>query len=80
MFGGVDEQAWIYFNGTLVKEHSVKSENMKIDQLWEHPFAADIKPELIKYGEKNLLVVRVLNAIANGGIWRPVGVFAVDGK
>ena len=80
MFGGVDEQAWVYFNGKLVKEHSVKSEKLDIGQLWETPFAAEIKPELIKYGKKNVLAVKISNAKANGGIWRPVAVFAVEEK
>ncbi len=80
MFGSVDEQAWVYFNGKLVKEHTEKSENVKGTNLWENPFFVDVKPELLKYGAENLLAVRVLNMKANGGIWRPVSCCAFETK
>jgi hypothetical protein len=80
MFAAVDEQAWIFVNGQLVREHSVKSEGKKIDDLWETPFIAEVAPEHIEYGKPNLLAVRVNNSIGNGGIWRPVLVQAVEAK
>jgi len=72
LFGAVDEQAWIYVNGQPVAEHTAESEGQHIDKLWDKPFAIEVKPEHLKYGAKNLLVVRVHNSAANGGIWKPV--------
>ena len=72
LFGAVDEQAWVYVNGTLAGEHTIKSEGKEIGQLWDLPFAVEVKPELLTYGGANVLAVRVHNAISNGGIWRPV--------
>lgn len=72
MFGSADEQAWVYFNGKLVREHSSESENIDGAQMWEMPFTAEIKPDEINYGGENLLTVRVLNMRANGGLWRDV--------
>jgi tetratricopeptide (TPR) repeat protein len=80
LFAGVDEQAWIYVNGKLVKEHTEKSEGKSYGELWEEPFNADVSPENLNYGKPNVLVVRVSNAVANGGIWRPVLGCAVDKK
>lgn len=78
LFGGVDEQAWVYVNGELVGEHTEESEGFPADQLWEIPFAVEVGPEHLRFGEPNVLVVRVHNAQANGGIWRPVLAHAVE--
>ncbi|MDA0840907.1 MAG: DUF4838 domain-containing protein [Planctomycetota bacterium] len=72
LFGSVDEQAWVYINGHLVKEHSEKSEGKSYNELWEEPFTVEVKPEHLNYGKPNILAVRVLNSKANGGIWRAV--------
>jgi len=72
LFAAVDEQAWVYVNGHLVREHSEKSEGKPFAELWETPFTADVPPEHLHYGKPNLLAVRVHNSAANGGIWRPV--------
>jgi hypothetical protein len=80
MFAAVDEEAWIYVNGRLVREHSEKSEAKSFGLLWEEPFIAEIPAEILKYGETNVLAVRVNNALGNGGIWRPVLGQAVEGK
>jgi hypothetical protein len=72
LFGSVDEQAWVYVNGHLVREHTEKSEGKSFEQLWEMPFTAKVPPEYIEFGVTNVLVVRVHNSKANGGIWRPV--------
>jgi hypothetical protein len=78
LFAGVDEQAWIYVNGKLVKEHSEKSEGKSFGVLWEEAFNAEVHPENLNYGKPNVLVVRVYNSIGNGGIWRPVFGCAVE--
>ncbi|MFA7160614.1 MAG: sugar-binding domain-containing protein, partial [Kiritimatiellia bacterium] len=72
LFGSADEQAWIYVNGDLVREHTEKSEKKPLGTLWEEPFAVELAPEKIKFGEANLLAVRVRNDMGNGGLWRPV--------
>jgi hypothetical protein len=78
LFGSVDEQAWVYVNGHLVKEHSEKSEGKSYNELWEEPFTVEVKPEHLDYGKSNLVAVRVNNSKANGGIWRAVLGHAVD--
>ena len=80
LFGAVDEQAWIYLNGKLIREHSEKSEGKACGELCDEPFAAEVPPEALNYGKTNVLVVKVNNSIANGGIWRPVLGHAVDKK
>ena len=71
-FGAVDEQAWVYVNGVLVGEHTAKSTGKDVGALWDQPFTIEVKPEPLRYGEENTLVVRVHNAAAVGGIHKPV--------
>lgn len=78
LFGAVDEQAWVYVNGRLVREHSEKSEGKAFTDLWEEPFTVNVLPEGINYGKPNVLVVRVGNSAGEGGIWRPVLAHAAD--
>lgn len=80
LFAAVDEQAWVYVNGRLVREHSEKSEGKPFTYLWEEPFTADVPPECLNIGKPNVLAVRVNNSKANGGIWRPVLGQAVEIK
>ncbi len=79
-FASVDEQAWVYVNGQLVREHSEKSEKKPFTDLWEMPFIAEVPANLLKPGQPNVVAVRVHNSTANGGIWRPVLVQGVAGK
>jgi hypothetical protein len=79
-FGSIDEQAWIYLNGRLVREHTESSEKKSYNELWEEAFTAEVPPAQLKYGEPNVLAVRVHNSTANGGIWRPVLGQAVPAK
>ena len=77
-FGGVDEQAWVYLNGKLVGEHTLKSESMpgqevRVEDLWDRPFTIAVKPESLNPGE-NLLVVRIHNSAYQAGIHQPVAV------
>ena len=64
-FGAVDEVAWVWLNGVYVSQHDLGPEG------WDIPFVMDITPE-IKWGEKNLLVVRVHDSAQQGGIWKPI--------
>ncbi len=79
-FASVDEQAWVYVNGQLVREHSEKSEKKPFTDLWEMPFIAEVPASLLKPGQPNVVAVRVHNSTANGGIWRPVLVQGVVAK
>jgi hypothetical protein len=40
--------------------------------LWDKPFTIEVKPELLRSGEENTLVVRVHNTAHAGGIHKPV--------
>ena len=80
LFSAVDEEAWVYVNGKLIREHSARSEGRPIAELWEEAFTADIPPDDLNYGQANALVVRVNNTVAGGGIWRPVLGCAVDNE
>ena len=80
LFGAVDEQAWIYVNGKLVREHTEKSESKTFNDLWDEPFTADIPPESLNYGKPNVIAVRVHNSAGNGGMWRPALGCAVEKK
>ena len=74
-FEGVDEQAWVYVNGSKVGEHTVESEGKSVDELWNEPFAIKVEPEHLQFGKDNLLVVRVKCSQGQCGIWRPVKVY-----
>jgi len=60
-FGAVDEEAWVYWNGRLSGTHIG----------WREPFEVDVS-QWVKCGERNTLVVRVLDIMMMGGIWQPV--------
>jgi hypothetical protein len=78
LFEAVDEQAWVYLNGKLIGEHSVKSEGVGIGVLWNEPFIAHAKAEYIKPGAKNLLIVKTHASRGAQGIWKPVKIRPVD--
>jgi hypothetical protein len=80
MFGSVDEQAWIYLNGSLVGEHTEKSEGKPFTALYDAPFIVDVPPDKLKIGGENVMYVRVSNQIKAGGIWRPVFGCAIEKK
>ena len=64
-FGGVDEEAWVWLNGVYVGQHAVGQSG------WNEPFQLDVTEEL-KWGGRNVLVVRVYDSKMGGGIWKPV--------
>jgi nitrous oxidase accessory protein NosD len=78
LFAAVDEQAWVYVNGELVGQHTVESEGKSINVLWEKPFTVEVPAGRLKAGAANDLVVRIHNSLAQGGIWRPVLIHAVE--
>lgn len=66
-FGAVDEAAWVWLNGEYLGCHDLGLEG------WDQPFEVDCRKE-IRWGAENVLVVRVLDSGAAGGIWKPVRV------
>lgn len=71
-FGAVDEQAWVYVNGRAVGEHTTTSEKMPFGSLWDRPFSITVPAEILLPGEENVLVIRVHNAVSNGGIHKEI--------
>lgn len=65
LFEAVDEIAWVWLNETYIGQHDMGPAG------WNIPFILDITKE-IKWGEENLLVVRVHDSTAAGGIWKPI--------
>ncbi len=80
LIGSADEQAWVYLNGQLLREHSEKSEGQSINVLWESPFAVDLPADRLHADKDNVLVIRIHNSLANGGLWRPVRLHAVSNE
>ena len=66
-FGGVDESAWVWLNGKYIGQHDIGPDG------WKVPFKLDVTQE-IKWGEENLLAVRVEDTEHAGGIYKPVSV------
>ncbi len=70
-FGGADEEAWVWLNGTYVGSHEEGTRG------WDVPFAFDITDEL-NSGAANQLTVRVRNTAGGGGLWAPVRLRITD--
>ncbi|OQA80978.1 MAG: Glycosyl hydrolases family 2, sugar binding domain [Lentisphaerae bacterium ADurb.Bin242] len=64
-FGAVDENAWVWLNGTYLGQQDLGPEG------WEIAFWLDATRE-IKWGAENILAVRVKDTQFGGGIWKPV--------
>ena len=78
LFHAVDEEAWVYINGKLVGEHSENSEKVGIGVLWDEPFIVKVKPEDFRPGKENVIVVKIRNIKAAGGITGKVQLRPVD--
>ena len=63
-FEAVDESAWVWLNGIYVGQHDLGPNG------WKTPFWIDITKE-IKWGEENLITVRIQDTSGAGGIWKP---------
>jgi len=70
-FDAVDEDAWVYLNGQLAFEHSVKTTGLVPQVIWVTPFAFDPRPSL-RLGGPNVIAVKVFNSMGMGGVYRPV--------
>ena len=64
-FSGVDESAWVWLNGVYLGSHDIGVAGHN-----KH-FAVDATKE-VKFGAENILVVRVKDTGAAGGIWRAI--------
>ena len=73
-FGAVDESCWVYLNGLKVGENIYDFE--KNPNSWCEPFSVDITDSL-KFGEENLVAVKVRDTAGAGGIYK--GVFLIEG-
>ena len=62
-FGGVDNEAYVYVNGTFVGEHYG----------WNTPFILDIS-EVVNYKGQNAVAVRVYDGMNMGGIYGTIEV------
>lgn len=77
LFEGISEQAWVYVNGALRKEHTMQSEHMPPSMLRTYPFRMVLAPGEVRYGAANTLVVRVAADAFPGGIIGPVSGFTL---
>ena len=66
-FDAVDESAWVWLNGVYLGCHDLGPGG------WNASFALDCTKE-VRWGEENVLVVRVLDTVQAGGIWKPIHV------
>ena len=80
-FGAIDEEGWIYLNGSAnpAFSHTLESTRLMLSQIWNRPFLFEVT-EKLQPGAPNLLAVRVNNSAFMGGIWRPVYVLASDAE
>ncbi|MBI2299299.1 MAG: hypothetical protein HYU66_10225 [Armatimonadetes bacterium] len=74
-FGGVDEEAWVYLNGKALGERSTASTGKPVEELWDKSFELPL-PGGLEPGRENLLVVRVHDQAAAGGIYQPITLVA----
>ena len=72
LVGAVDKEAWVYFNGHYVGEHTVKSENVTVGTLYKEPFIIKVPAKFINVGGKNLLQIKIHSNKGSSGIWKPV--------
>ena len=78
LVGAVDKEAWVYFNGHYVGEHTVKSENVGVGVLFKEPFIIKVPSKYINAGGKNLLQIKIYSGRGSSGIWKPVKIRPVE--
>ena len=78
-FEAVDNEAYVYVDGTLALEHTSASTGLTVNETWNTPFRMDARP-LLKPGCEHLIAVRVDSEECAGGIWRPVCLISTDSE
>ncbi len=66
-FGGVEDSAWVWLNGEYVGQYDLGKHGSAT------PFQLNATRE-IRWGQENVLVVRISNSRGSGGIFKPVSV------
>jgi|GEM_PF-5509532 hypothetical protein len=66
-FGGVDDAYDLYVNGDKISSFGQPDVREGAPSVWNQPTYSDITPA-IRFGEENLLVLRVLDRAVDGGI------------
>lgn len=69
-FAGVDEGAWVYLNGELIGERNARSTGLTPAEFWDKPFSVPVQGA--RFGDDNVLAVRVHDSERRGGIFRAV--------
>ncbi len=77
LFGAADEDAEIWINGRKAFDHTFATTGLAPSEIWMTPFMFDPRPFLAP-GQKNLVVLRILNTANAGGIWKPVYLVSAD--
>jgi len=60
LFGAVDGEGWVYWNGKLLGHHKG----------WDEPFSLPLDPKDVKTNAPNLIAVRVFDGAHQGGIYK----------
>ena len=69
VFGAADESAWVWANGKPIGKHDIGEAG------WGKRFSLDVT-SAIRFGEENLIAVKVLDRTNYGGIWRSAKLLA----
>jgi hypothetical protein len=63
--GAIDDFDWTYFNGVLIGRTDASHQNW-----WLAPRSYAIPSEAVRWGQENVIAVRIHNNYNNGGIWK----------
>ena len=69
-FDGVDDEAWVWLNGTYIGQHADGTMGC------QKPFRLDVTKE-VKWGEENVILIRVQDLGLGGGIPKPIRLSAL---
>jgi len=71
--GAVDDFDWVYFNGKLIGKTGGETPNW-----WEKPRIYTIPKELMKWGEDNIISLRIYDRGGEGGVRGPLFIIRKD--
>lgn len=80
VLGQIDDADKAYLNGELIGETGTFPEDPEgFEGSWNTPREYDVAPELINYGEENVLAIRVYDDLGGGGVHRgPLGMLPLE--